>query len=836
MKIDFDDPRWTAYVLGELNAEDRRAVEMALESSEELRLFVEELQIAAFAMKDAMAGEASLGLTFQQRAVVRAAAEGKAGVAPVREKAWFRQPFVWATAGLAAAGLIVMVAPSVWRSKTAAPVDIAQREVENNPSKPGATETANKPPAPAVSEKSGVAGNTANTADKAVAVRPEPGPSEPAPSQARSFANDLRENQQAANARQRQAQSAEVDSKSLAAPERAQNAADQVVAPAPAAGAVSALRGNLGGFGGGGGGARGGRGGGGPGIADSPFAPPTTGTGTGGGIGSGQGSGVGPAAQPAAPSFVAPNLPPLQFSLPAPASVIARVAPPPPLTSSGIASIVPNPGDPNSNRVERANTESYELLGDNPFVYVNTPALQVATFSSDVDTASYSNVRRFINSGQLPPRAAVRIEELINYFSYDYPKASSDHPITANIEAAAAPWNPEHRLVRIGIKAKDAQVGDKPSNLVFLIDVSGSMEPSERLPLLKTGLRMLVERLTENDRVAIVTYAGSSGVALPPTNGTRKDVIQQAIDGLRAEGSTNGGEGIQTAYDLAATNFIRGGVNRVVLMTDGDFNVGITDQSALTRLIEEKARTGVFLSVLGVGTGNVKDSMMERLADRGNGNYAYIDSLNEARKVLVEQMGGTLITVAKDVKLQVEFNPAQVSAYRLIGYEDRVLASSDFADDRRDAGDMGAGHTVTALFEVVPVGVEVNNFPGAGPLRYQQPEPPRSVPRVDSAVAQEMLNLRIRYKEPEGSESKLIDFPLVDRGQSFERASADFRFAAAVAEFGMMLRSSPHRGSSSWAATLSLARESRGADREGYREEFIRLVQLCEQLARSAAR
>jgi Ca-activated chloride channel family protein len=512
-----------------------------------------------------------------------------------------------------------------------------------------------------------------------------------------------------------------------------------------------------------------------------------------------------------------------------------------PAAGPGVATIVPMPVDRtdrvvilSSPSLNRTSTETYERIADNPFIAVNQEPL--ATLAIDVDTASYSNVRRFLSQNQLPPRDAVRIEELVNYFSYDYPFGSSEHPITANIETAATPWNPTHRLVRVGIKAKDVLVGTKRSNLVFLIDVSGSMSSTERLPLLKSGMNMFIDKLTENDTVSIVTYSGNSGIALNPTNGSLKDNIRRVVDSLRAEGSTNGGAGIQTAYDLAAANFIRGGVNRVILMTDGDFNVGVTSQNELISMIEDKARGGTFLSVLGVGTGNLRDNTMEKLADKGHGNYAYVDSLSEARKVLVDEMASTFITVAKDVKIQVEFNPTLVVGYRLIGYENRLLAASDFNNDRKDGGDMGSGHTVTALFEVVPRGAEINPI-GGDPLRFQPvvertPAPVATPDKTPAANSKELLNLKIRYKDPEGSESKLIEFPLVDRGQQFASASSEFRFAAAVAAFGMILRDSPFKGSATWDLVNSIATNSRGSDRDGYREEFVRLAEKARQLWR----
>lgn len=437
------------------------------------------------------------------------------------------------------------------------------------------------------------------------------------------------------------------------------------------------------------------------------------------------------------------------------------------------------------------NTEAYDRVTDNPFI--RTTQENLATFSIDVDTASYANVRRFLNQNQLPPPDAVRIEELVNYFSYDYAQPAGNAPIAPNMEVAAAPWHPTNRLVRVGIKARDVNANSRPpSNLVFLIDVSGSMNTPEKLPLVKAGLGMLVERLSENDLVSIVVYAGNSGLVLSPTSGMQKERIRQAIDSLQPGGSTNGASGIQLAYNQATANFMRGGVNRVILMTDGDFNVGITNQGDLTRLIEDRARSGVFLSVLGFGMGNYKDSTLEKLADQGNGHYAYIDNVAEARKVLVEEMSGTLFTVAKDVKIQVDFNPARVEAYRLIGYENRVLRTEDFNNDAKDAGDMGAGHTVTALFEVVPKGGAVPG-PSVDPSKYTQP--PATAARAATANAgansNEMLTLRVRYKLPDSDTSTRMDVPLVDRGSTFARATTDFRFAASVAEFGMVLRNSP---------------------------------------------
>jgi Ca-activated chloride channel family protein len=481
-----------------------------------------------------------------------------------------------------------------------------------------------------------------------------------------------------------------------------------------------------------------------------------------------------------------------------------------------------HPADPDS-----FNTESYDRIFENPFLAAATNPL--STFSIDVDRASYSNVRRFINEGRRPPVDAVRIEELINYFTYDYPEPEGEAPVSITTELGRAPWTPEHYLLRIGLQAPRIETKDlPPSNLVFLIDVSGSMEAPNKLPLLKQAFGLLVNELREQDRVAIVVYAGAAGLVLESTPGDRKDVIMEAISRLEAGGSTAGGAGLRLAYDVAQRNHIPGGNNRVILATDGDFNVGPSSDAEMIRLIEEKRAQGTFLTVLGFGTGNLKDSKMEKLADHGNGNYAYIDDLMEARKVLVSEVGGTLLTVAKDVKLQIEFNPECVQAYRLIGYENRLLAAEDFNDDTKDAGELGAGHSVTALYEIVPVGVEsAAKIRGVDPLRYQ-------TGRAGTPAAQsdELAFVKLRYKAPEGERSELIEH--VVRDEVVASPSADFRFAAAVAAFGMVLRESEHRGSATIEQVIALAREGLGEDREGYRAEFIRLaekVKATEMLA-----
>jgi Ca-activated chloride channel family protein len=473
-----------------------------------------------------------------------------------------------------------------------------------------------------------------------------------------------------------------------------------------------------------------------------------------------------------------------------------------------------------------AGNEAYARVVDNPFVLVSREPL--STFSVDVDTASYANVRRFLNLGQQPPRDAVRIEELLNYFPYHDPPPSGDEPFALHIDVARCPWNAVHRLARIALTGRPIDQKERPpSNLVFLIDVSGSMNAPNKLPLVKAALRLLVENMGENDRVAIVIYSNVAGLYLRSTSCIHQAEILSAIDQLEAGGSTNGGAGIQLAYDTAAQHFIKGGTNRVILATDGDFNVGISDDNALVRLIEAKARSKIFLSVLGFGMGNLKDAKLEKLADKGNGHYAYIDTLQEARKELVEQMGATLVTIAKDVKIQVEFNPGQVSAYRLIGYENRLLRHEDFKDDTKDAGEIGAGHHVTALYELVPANVATKlPLAEAEPLRFQQNQ------LVQKAAMPEALYVKLRYRRPDEDVSRPIEQGVLDQGLDYANASEDFKFAAAVAGFGMLLRDSPERGSLTYPALLELAEASKGADRAGYRAEFIGLVRKAEALRR----
>jgi Ca-activated chloride channel family protein len=488
------------------------------------------------------------------------------------------------------------------------------------------------------------------------------------------------------------------------------------------------------------------------------------------------------------------------------------------------------------------NTESYSPVAENG--YKDPGKAPYSTFSIDVDNASYSNVRRFINLGQQVPEDAVRIEEMVNYFKYDYPQADGQHPFSVYTETGICPWNKSHYLLHIGLRAKEIDKGElPPSNLVFLLDVSGSMDQPNKLPLLKSAFGLLVNELRAQDRVAIVVYAGAAGVVLESTPGNRKEIIMQALDNLQAGGSTAGRQGIMLAYKIAEKNFMREGNNRIILATDGDFNVGVSDNTSMERLVEEKRGLGVYMTVLGFGMGNIKDDKMEIIADKGNGNYAYIDNIQEARRVLVQEFGGTLFTIAKDVKFQVEFNPAYVKSYRLVGYENRLLNDEDFNDDTKDAGEMGAGHTVTALYEIVPAGSD-ENLPLVDPLRYQQEHrgfgallprgdtpgnsphntlinSPRDTPR-DSP--RELCNIKLRYKLPDGLTSKMFEKPVGTLVKQVSETTDRFRFSAAVASFGMILRNSPYKGNASVSDVVSLASGARGTDPDGYRAEFVRLA------------
>ncbi|RYY60565.1 MAG: DUF3520 domain-containing protein [Chitinophagaceae bacterium] len=472
------------------------------------------------------------------------------------------------------------------------------------------------------------------------------------------------------------------------------------------------------------------------------------------------------------------------------------------------------------------NTEGYDHITENKFLKASGNPL--STFSIDVDAASYSNVRRMLNYGQLPPAGAVRIEEMVNYFKYDYAQPVNDDPFAIHTEISQAPWNRQHKLVLIGLQGKKIPTENLPAaNLVFLVDVSGSMEDPNKLGLVKSSLKMLADQLRPQDKVSMVVYAGAAGLVLTPTSGADKNKIKDALENLNAGGSTAGGEGLRLAYKTAREQFVKGGNNRVILCTDGDFNVGESSDDAMERLIEKERSSGVFLTVLGYGMGNYQDSKMQKLADKGNGNHAYIDGLSEARKVLVNEFGGTLFTIAKDVKLQIEFNPAKVQAYRLIGYENRMLAKEDFNDDKKDAGELGSGHTVTALYEIIPVGVKsefVDNI-SVDDLKYAENV------KQQPGSSTEIMTVKFRYKDPAGDVSKLITHPLNDDAVSMSGTSDNFRFAASVAEFGMLLRNSSFKSAASFANVLEIARKAKGPDTEGYRAEFIRMVENAALLS-----
>jgi Ca-activated chloride channel family protein len=471
------------------------------------------------------------------------------------------------------------------------------------------------------------------------------------------------------------------------------------------------------------------------------------------------------------------------------------------------------------------NTEGYAAVNENG--YRNVKSNPLSTFSIDVDNASYSNIRRFINMGDIPPADVVRVEEMINYFKYDYPEPAGEHPFSVSTELAECPWNKKHILLQVGLRGKSIDKSSlPPSNLVFLIDVSGSMDVPNKLPLLKSAFGLLVSELRPGDRVAIAVYAGAAGLVLESTSGNRKERIMEAIDKLHAGGSTAGGAGLKLAYEEAEKNFVNGGNNRIILATDGDFNVGESSNGAMERLVEEKRGEGVFLTVLGFGMGNVKDDKMEIIADKGNGNYSYIDNLQEARRVLVREFGGTLFTIAKDVKFQVEFNPEKVASYRLIGYENRLLADEDFNDDRKDAGEMGAGHNVTALYELIPAGSD-EYVPAVDPLKYQASGDKDF--RKDDLMS-EYLTIKVRYKKPDGIKSMLMVKPVSGPVNSINRSSENLRFASAVAEFGMILKNSEFSGNATLDSAAALARAARGEDEEGYRSELIRLINTVKDM------
>ena len=774
MKMDADDPRWTAYALGEIADEKERAkIEGILAESAEMRRLVEEIRETAGLLKEELRAEPAVTLTQTQREKI----ESRAGAG----RSWLMRKPVWILAGAAAALLLAfsVVIRQPGREETAALQQKAGPVMTAEVKEPARIQDLSGQ----LREKS-LSSEAAQSARSSSDVKSNEGQTpEPAVSKDRNEASVAP-----------QGTGAPADKSRIAETERAKGEEYKAKADAMLAAAVSA-----------------------PEEQKVPAAAPEK---------------PGLSREIKGPDetlTVAAKLPALQAESAAGTAgnlaggvsasymqksegvAMHRRMPPPPR---------PRPWDgppPIPRQRGSFNTETYDYISDNPFLEVAQNPL--STFSIDVDTASYSNVRRFLESGKLPPKDAVRIEELVNYFDYDYKGPKDEKPFAVDFELTEAPWKPEHKLLRIGLKGREISPGKRPlGNLVFLLDVSGSMADENKLPLVKESMRLLVDQLTESDRVAIVVYAGDTSLVLPSTSGDQKEKIRRAIDCLRAGGSTNGASGIQLAYRTARENFTKAGTNRVILATDGDFNVGITNRGDLTRLIEDQAKSGIYLSALGFGMGNYKDATLELLADKGRGNYAYIDTLREAKKVLVEQMNATLITIARDVKIQVEFNPRRVSSYRLIGYEDRMMPKEDFNDDARTAGAVGAGHTVTALYELVPAGMAATT-PGVDPLKYQKPVQPSA-----SADSNEILTVKIRSKEPEKDQSVLSEFAVKDSAQKFSRASQDFKFAAAVAAFGMVLRDSPYKGSANLESVLEWAKEGRGTDSQDYRQEFIRLV------------
>lgn len=476
--------------------------------------------------------------------------------------------------------------------------------------------------------------------------------------------------------------------------------------------------------------------------------------------------------------------------------------------------------------IQDYSSETYDAIIENPFIRPQNAPL--STFSIDVDAAAYSNIRRFLNDGSLPQKDAIRLEEMINYFDYDYPEPTGKHPFEIITEVSDCPWQKGHQLLHVGLQGKHIATDDLPAtNLVFLLDVSGSMANQNKLPLLKESLSLLVDNLREKDKVTIVVYAGAAGLVLAPTNGNDKNKIKEALTKLRSGGSTAGGAGIQLAYNMARKSFIQGGNNRVILATDGDFNVGISNDNDLVKLIEKERNSGVFLTVLGFGTGNYQDAKMQKLADKGNGNHAYIDHISEAKKVLVNEFGGTLFTIAKDVKLQLEFNPTKIAGYRLIGYENRLLADEDFNDDTRDAGELGAGHTVTALYELIPVGQSSPFLRDIDELKYQKNKVKQSAMRGD-----ELLTIKLRYKEPTDRKSKLIEKTVLTLREKMTNSSENYRWSAAVAEFGLLLRDSKYKGTSNWKDLIERAKAAKGADVNGYRREMIELIRKARDFSK----
>jgi Ca-activated chloride channel family protein len=793
MKIDANDPRWTAYALGEVKDEREKAeMEGILRESAEMRHLVEEIRQTAGLLKEELQAEPSVQLTPVQRD--RIEAKATAG------RRWFGLKPAWVMAGAAAAVMLISSVTFWELNKRMAP-DITQmaalREEKLLSAPPADFEKAAVPESRTVSDVP-AKGDLKEMAESVARAKSEEQMVDAIVQSAKRQAVPEGSDKDASGTALTEPKldvEKSADEMFLAS----KSAPSTAPSPAPADSSKITIVG---------------------GAAAKPDGEVASGVapGTGQGIGSGTGIAVGTDDAKEKGSLVGKlgfttlsSVSESRQAQYAAATPVRRRLPiPPPRRRWDEPIPIPRPRD-------QFNTEDYDHISDNPFLNVTENPL--STFSIDVDTASYANVRRFLDNGTLPPKDAVRIEELVNYFDYDYKGPEDNDPFSPNFEITEAPWNPEHRLLRIGLKAREIDARERPaSNLVFLIDISGSMSADNKLPLVKDSMHLLVDRLTESDRVAIVVYASNTHLELPSTSGDQKWKLHQAIDHLHAGGSTNGASGIQLAYETAQKNFIKGGVNRIILATDGDFNVGITNRGDLTRLIEEKADSGIYLSALGFGMGNYKDATLEMLADKGRGNYAYIDTTNEAKKVLVEQINATLIPIAKDVKIQVEFNPRHVSAYRLIGYEDRVMPKEDFNDDAKQAGVIGAGHAVTALYEMVPAGTG-REKPAVDPLKYQKPPQQSS-----SADSDELLTVKIRSKDPEKDTSVLSEFTVKESEKKFREASQDFKFAAAVAAFGMVLRDSPHKGSADMERVLEWAKEGEGVDEHGYRHEFIRLI------------
>lgn len=513
----------------------------------------------------------------------------------------------------------------------------------------------------------------------------------------------------------------------------------------------------------------------------------------------------------------------IYFSMQSKKAKIGRVRGHRKMASSGIPYSGIVSFDNDDNRGIKHNTEEYDKINANEFK--ETTQHPLSTLSIDVDNAAYSNVRRFLNNSQMPNKDAVRIEEMINYFDYDYPNPVGEHPFSINTEVSVAPWNTDHRLVHIGIQGKKLDYDElKPSNFVFLLDVSGSMSDKNKLPLLKKSVAMMLSKLDDKDRIAIVVYASASGLVLESTPASEKDKIMDALNKLNAGGSTAGGAGIKLAYKTAKKNLIADGNNRVILATDGDFNVGTSSTSDLVRMMENYRKDGIYLTICGFGMGNYKDGRMEQISNAGNGNYFYIDNIREAKKVFVTEMRANMFTIAKDVKIQIEFNPTKVKAYRLIGYENRLLNNEDFNDDTKDAGELGAGHTVTALYEIIPADSD-EKLRKVDKLKYQENKKTKLAKNTD-----ELMNVKFRYKPIKSDKSILIEHPLKDTRTALDKTSENFRFSAAVAGFGMLLRDSKHKGDFTYQAVKEMATNAKGADKEGYRAEFIQLVKTAALL------